>query len=183
MQSAYSIDLKLLNKFQKVTEWVQQFSGYDNFMAARVLRILMICCFLVREVIAFMQGMDIAELIIIACSITVISKMFFMQRTAEDALRNNNKLMNPTIVDFALTRIIIQFVAIGGFGFLVNHIYNIINFKIGIVVTANEVKDLCWDMFAILLFLVVYFNSCTPKPFDMIKKRKPLNHKKWVASR
>jgi hypothetical protein len=172
MKSGYSIDLFLLKKFQSISDWIQDYFGYDNFVIARFLRTIMITAFIFREVIACIQGIDVKEVAIMACSITIIVKIEYMLHSARESLKNKHELMNSAVVEYATTRIIMLLIATTSFGFFLSHLYSISTSVQSITRQYNDWKELCWDTFGMLLFLVAYFNSCTPKPYKPGKLKK-----------
>ena len=174
MKSGSSVDLILLNKFQKVSDWMQDNFGYNNFAIARFLRIAMIISFVIREVLSFLKGIDSSEIIVMACSIMVIIKMDFILRRAQHSLQNNPAFKNPIVSEYAVTRILIQFVGVAAFGFLIKHLYYIVNPSINYADQLDQCKDFFWDLFGTLMFLVAYFSSCTPKPYKTSKAKKLL---------
>ncbi|MDE3185367.1 MAG: hypothetical protein KGM16_18285 [Bacteroidota bacterium] len=174
MKSGSSVDLILLNKFQKVSDWMQDNFGYNNFAIARFLRIAMIISFVIREVLSFLKGIDSSEIIVMACSIMVIIKMDFILRRAQQSLQNNPAFKNPIVSEYAVTRILIQFVGVAAFGFLIKHLYYIVNPSINYADQLDQCKDFFWDLFGTLMFLVAYFSSCTPKPYKTSKAKKLL---------
>jgi len=181
MNKGYLIDLAFLNKFQKLSDWIQGYLGWNNFAVAKFLRILMWISLLMREFVSFRDGIDSMEVVIIICSITVIMKMEFMAHKAERSLKNKNGLMNPAVNQYANARIIMQFVALAAFGFLIIHLYYIFSPSLTAVEKPyHDWKELLWDIFGVLIFPVSYFSSCTPKPYNPRKERKlvPLTLKK-----
>jgi hypothetical protein len=159
MKTRSSVDLILLNKFQKASDWMQDNLGYNNFAIARCLRIAMIISFIIREILSILKGIDSSEIIVMACSIMVIIKMDFILRRAQHSLQNNPAFKNPVVSEYAVTRIMIQFVGIAAFGFLIKHLYYIVNPSV------NYTEQ---------LFFVAYFSSCTPKPYKTSKAKKLL---------
>ena len=174
MKTGSSVDLIILNKFQKVSDWTQDNFGYNNFIIARFLRIAMIISFVIREVLSFLKGIDSSEIIVMACSIIVIIKMDFILRRAQHSLQNNPAFKNPVVSEYAVTRILIQFVGVAAFGFLIKHLYYIVNPSVNYTDQFDQCKDFFWDLFGTLLFFVAYFSSCTPKPYKTSKAKKLL---------
>jgi hypothetical protein len=172
MKSGHTIDLFLLKKFQSVSDWVHEYFGYDNFVIARFLRIIMVIAFIFREVIACIQGIDVKEVAIMVCSVTIIIKIEYMLHSARESLKNKYELMNSAVIEYATTRIIMILIAMTSFGFFLSHLYSISISVQNITQQYNDWKELCWDTFGMLLFLVAYFNSCTPKPYKPGKLKK-----------
>ena len=173
MKKGYSIDSLLLEKFQKASDWAQDYFGYNNFAIAKFLRIVMVIAFMLREAISLFRGIDSSEITIIICSVMIIVKMESISRKAEQDLKNKSGLMNNAVSEYAVTRIIMQLVAIAAFGFFIKHLYYILNPSvIGIQKQYGEWKELFWDTFGMLMFFVAYFSSCTPKPYKPSKARK-----------
>lgn len=165
MKPGYSIDLFLLKKFQGVSDWVQDHFGYDNFTIARFLRTIMVIAFIFREVIACIQGIDFKEIVIMACSVTIIVKIEYMLHAARESLKNKYELMNSAVIEYATTRVVMLLIAIVAFCFFLSHLYIISVSQQNVTQLYNDWKELCWDAFGMLLFFVAYFNSCTPKPY------------------
>jgi len=183
MKKGYLVDLLLLNKFQKIADLVQNHFGYNNFAIAKLLRMAMVLALALRVMISFLSGIDSGDIIIIASSVMVLIKMEAIANNAKKSLRNSEGLMNPVVGQYAGTRIIIQFVALAAFGFLVIHLYYILNPSFTTFdKQLNDWKELCWDVFGILLFPVAYFSSCTPKPYDPSKARGYKRLQERVAS-
>jgi hypothetical protein len=172
MKAGFSIDLVLLSKFQKLSDWVQDHVGYNNFAIARGLRVAMIIALAVREVLSFLKGIDPAELVVIASSVMVMFKISSMSYRAQQSLKNNPEFKNPVVSEFAVTRVLIQFVGIAAFGFLLNHLYHIINPSVNYGEQFDQCKEFFWDLFGTLMFFATYFSSCTPKPYKPSKARK-----------
>src|SRR5215831_16375794 len=125
MKSGHSIDLFLLKKFQLISDWVQDYFGYDNFVVARFLRTIMVIAFIFREVIACIQGIDVKAILIMACSVTIIMKIEYMMHAARESVKNKHDFMNPVVVQYATTRIIMLLIAITSFGYFLSHLYTI----------------------------------------------------------
>lgn len=174
MKTGSSVDSILLNKFQKASDWMQDNLGYNNFAIARCLRIAMIISFIIREILSLLKGIDSSEIIVMACSIIVIIKMDFILRRAQHSLQNNPAFKNPVVSEYAVTRIMIQFVGIAAFGFLIKHLYYIVNPSVNYTEQLDQCKEFFWDLFGILMFFVAYFSSCTPKPYKTSKAKKLL---------
>jgi len=172
MKAGFSIDLVLLGKFQKFSDWVQDHFGYNNFAIARGLRIAMIIALVVREVLSFMKGIDPAEFVVIASSVMVMFKIKTMSYRAQESLKNNPQFKNPAVSEFAVTRVLIQFVGIAAFGFLLNHLYYIINPSVNYAEQFDQCKEFSWDAFGTLMFFATYFSSCTPKPYKPSKAKR-----------
>ncbi len=172
MKSGYSIDLLLLKRFQSASDWTQDHFGYDNFSIAKFLRTMMIIAFIFREVIACIQGIDIKEIVVMACSVTIIVKMEYMLHSARESLKNKSEFMNSAVIEYAVTRIIVLLIAITAFCFFLSHLYTISISTQSVTQLYGDWKELCWDIFGILLFFVAYFNSCTPKPYKPGKLRR-----------
>lgn len=142
----------------------------------------MIISFVLREVISFLNGLDSMEIVIIACSATVIVKMEFLSHKAEQGLKNRYGLINPAVSEYAITRIMMQFVSVAAFGFLMKHLYYVLTPSVVIDKQFDEWKELFWDVFGILIFFVAYFSSCTPKPYKPNKARKLIESNKITLS-
>lgn len=183
MEKAYLIDLILLKKFQRISDWVQDHLGHNNFAIAKFLRAAMAVALLLREVISFRKGMDGTEIIIVACSAAIIIKMKFIAHNAEQVLKTKNELMNPVVNQYAVARIIIQFVALAAFGYLLVYLYYIVNQPFMIVDKwYDEWKELFWNFFGVLIFPVAYFSSCTPRPYKTSKNRKHIERSKLTQT-
>lgn len=172
MKKGYSLDLILLGKFQRISDWVQEYFGYNNFAIAKFLRIAMIISFIIREVLSFMKGMESSEIVVMACSVMIIIKMEFISRRAQQSLENNPAFKNPVVSEYAITRVLIQFVGVAAFGFLIKHLYYILNPSLNYTEQYIQCKEFFWDIFGMLMFFVAYFSSCTPKPYKPSKARK-----------
>lgn len=172
MESGYSIDLFLLQKFQNVSDWMQDYLGFNNFAIAKLLKIAMIMSFLLREALSFINGVDNSEIIVLISSLVIIVKIEFLSTKAEQSVKNKHGIINPAVIEYAATRIIMQFVAIAAFGFLIKHLCYILTPSVTVITQFNEWKELFWDIFGMLIFFVTYFSSCTPKPYKPSKARK-----------
>lgn len=174
MKTGTSVDLILLNKFQKASDWMQDNFGYDNFTIARFLRIAMIISFVIREVLSFVKGIDSSEIIVMACSVMIIIKIELILKRAQNTSQNNPTFKNPIVNEYVFARILIQFVGIAAFGFLIKHLYYIITPSVNYTEQYYQCKEFFWDLFGILMFFVAYFSSCTPKPYKTSKVKKLL---------
>ena len=166
------MDLILLGKFQKISNWVQEHFGYNNFVIAKFLRIAMIISFIIRESLSFIKGIESTEIVIMACSVMIIIKIEFILRRAQQSSENNPAFKNPVVSEYAVTRVLIQFVGVAAFGFLIKHLYYILNPSLNYTEQYNQCKEFFWDLFGILMFFVAYFSSCTPNPYKPSKARK-----------
>ncbi len=172
MKSGYSFDSILLGKFQKASDWVQDLLGYNNFAIAGFLRIAMIISLVIREVLSFIKGIDASEIVVAACSVMVIIKMESILRRAQQGVKNNPAFKNPVVSEYVVTRVLIQFVGIVAFGFLLKHLYYIVNPSVNYTDQFDHCKEFFWNLFGVLMFFVAYFSSCTPKPYKTSKVRK-----------
>jgi ABC-type multidrug transport system fused ATPase/permease subunit len=172
MKTGYSIDLILLGKFQKISNWAQEHFGYNNFVLARFLRIVMIIAFIIREALSFIKGIDSTEIVVMVCSVMIIVKMDLISRRAQQSLENNPTFKNPVVSEYAVSRVLIQFVGMAAFGFLIKHLYYIINPSVNYMDQYDQCKEFFWDFFGMLMFFVAYFSSCTPNPYKPSKARK-----------
>jgi hypothetical protein len=167
-----SIDLFLLGKFQKIADWFQDLVGINNFAIARFLHFTMIISFLVREALSIMQGIDGSEIAVIACSLMVLVKMELILNRGQQSVKKNPAFMNPVVSEYALTRLIMQMLGIASFGLLIKHGYYILNPSVNVAAQLYQWREFSWDLFGTLMFFVVYFSSCTPKPYKPSKTRK-----------
>jgi lysylphosphatidylglycerol synthetase-like protein (DUF2156 family) len=172
MKSGYSIDLVLLGKFQKASDWMQDCLGYNNFVIAGFLRIAMIVSLAIREVLSFIKGIDASEIVVAACSVMVIIKMESILRRAQQRVKNNPAFKNPVVSEYAVTRVLMQFVGVVAFGFLLKHLYYIVNPSVNYAEQFDHCKEFFWNLFGVLMFFVAYFSSCTPKPYKTSKAKK-----------
>ncbi len=172
MKAGNSTDLILLGKFQKASDWMQDYFGYNNFNIARFLRIAMIISFLIREVLSFFNGIKTTEIIVIICSVIIIIKMEFILRRAQQSVKKNPSFINPVVSEYAVTRLIMQFIGMAAFGLLIKNLYYIINSPVSLAGQYDQWKEFFWDLFGTLMFFVAYFGSCTPKPYEPCKVKK-----------
>ena len=173
-ETYFSIDGYLLSKFQKMSDWMQDAIGINNFIIAKALRFILVIFFALREVFAFLNGTNNMEFVVIASSVMLIVKMELLSRKAEQSVKNKYGLINSAVSEYATTRMLMQLVALAAFGFLIKHLLFIVNSSVSITEQYNEWKELFWDAFGITLFFVAYFSSCTPKPYKPGKARKLL---------
>ncbi len=171
MKAGNSIDIIVLGKFQKASDWMQDYFGFDNFNIAKFLRIAMIISFTIREVLSFRNGTDISEIIVIACSASVLIKMELILYQAQQSLKKNPSFMNPVVNDYSVTRVMMLFIGLIAFGLLIKHLYYIINPSISLTEQYYEWREFFWDLFGLLMFFVAYFGSCTPKPYKPSKAK------------
>src|SRR5476651_203899 len=108
MKKGNSVDIILLRKFQKASDWMQDHFGYNNFDIAKFLRIAMIISFVIREVFSFFNGVEVSEIIVIACSVIVIIKMELISHRAQQSVKNNPAFINPVVSEYAVTRLMMQ---------------------------------------------------------------------------
>lgn len=168
----YFVDSYLLNKFQSISDWMQDTVGINNFTIAKLLRFIMVISFAFREVFAFIDGTNKTEFIVIASSVMIIVKMEILSRKAEQSIKNKHGLINPVVSEYATTRMLMQLVAFVAFGFFIKHLFYIVNPSVNIKELYNQWKELFWDVFGITILFVAYFSSCTPKPYKPSKSRK-----------
>ena len=172
MKTGNSIDIILLRKFQKASDWMQDHLGYNNFDIARFLRIVMIISFIIREILSFSKGIDGSEIIVIICSLIIIIKTELILYRAQQSVKSNPAFVNPAASEYAVTRLMMQFVGAAAFGLLVKHLYYIINPPVNLTEQYYQWKEFFWDLFGTLMFFVAYFSSCTPKPYKPGKVKK-----------
>jgi hypothetical protein len=172
MKAGNSIDLILLGKFQKASDWMQDNFGYTNFDIARFLRIAMIISFIIREVLSFLKGIDVSEVIVMVCSLMVIVKTELILSRAQQSVQKNPAFINPVVSEYAITRLIMQLVGMAAFGLLLKHLYYILNPSVIVTEQYYQWKEFFWDIFGMLMFFVSYFSSCTPKPYKPSKAKK-----------
>jgi hypothetical protein len=172
MKAGNSIDLILLGKFQKASDWMQDNFGYTNFDIARFLRIAMIISFIIREVLSFLKGIDVSEVIVMVCSLMVIVKTELILSRAQQSIQKNPAFINPVVSEYAITRLIMQLVGMAAFGLLLKHLYYILNPSVIVTEQYYQWKEFFWDIFGMLMFFVSYFSSCTPKPYKPSKAKK-----------
>jgi hypothetical protein len=173
MKGGNSTDLILLGKFQKASDWMQDYFGYNNFNIARFLRIVMIISFFIREVLSFLNGIKATEIIVITCSVMIVIKIELILNRAQQSVRKNPSFINPVVSEYAITRLIMQFIGMAAFGLLIKNLYYIINSPVSLAGQQYDLwKEFFWDLFGTLMFFVAYFGSCTPKPYKPGKVKK-----------
>ncbi len=172
MKAGNSIDLIVLGKFQKASDWMQDYFGFNNFNVAKFLRIAMIISLIIREVLVFRNGIDASEIIVIACSASILIKIELILYRAQQSLKKNPSFMNPIVNDYSVTRVMMQFIGLVTFGLLVKHLYYIINPSVSLTEEYYQWREFFWDLFGLLMFFVAYFGSCTPKPYKPSKAKK-----------
>lgn len=151
---------------------MQDHLGYNNFDIARFLRIAMIISFIIREILSFFKGIEGSEIIVITCSLIIIIKTEIILYRAQQSVKSNPGFINPATSEYGVTRLMIQFVGVAAFGLLINHLYYIINPSLNLTEQYHQWQEFFWDLFGMLMFFVVYFSSCTPKPYKPSKAKK-----------
>lgn len=183
METKPSIDLFLINKFQKISDWSQDWFGIDCFGIARFFRNAVIVAYAARTFFTFMVKTDGWAIIGIFNSLLITLYVSFMLRYAERSVRNNPVFSNPLVIRFALFRTLWQFITI-----MALMMFPVAIFGVTQPFQNNEDMYKKWTTFAIsfsdiLIFLTLHFGSCTPKPHKPSKVRKLIEKAKESISR
>jgi hypothetical protein len=102
----------------------------------------------------------------------IIIKTELLLHRAQQSVKSNPAFKNPAASEYAVTRLMMQLVGATAFGLLVKHLYYIINPSVNLADQYYQWKEFFWDLFGTLMFFVVYFSSCTPKPYKPSKAKK-----------
>lgn len=170
----HSIDMILLNKFQDISDWFQEWFGITNFTIARVCLVLGMCSLGLARVISLSITKDVSFLIIIAIFFDLIwmimvSNLIRNIKNIEEECLNNPQFTNFLAIQWFLLRIVFLMLLL-------------LRFTPSMIEISHSEKSLMMvrgfllRSESILVVLGFYFASCTPKPY------KPSKVKKWLKS-
>lgn len=165
-----TIDSEILKVFQKVSNWAQDMFGVTNFMIARVIYIVSAIAILIIFLVGLtVQGFSFGPIFFFVGMSYFLFGVHISLNHAENACRENPLFRNPYRVRFMQTRYILLLLFIWN-AITSNIVFNLIkhtsnedmfNLKIGVSIR-----------YVIDLFLcLVYFASCTPKPYKPSKTK------------
>jgi hypothetical protein len=171
MQTIPQYDLFLLNKFQLMSDFFQDWFGLNNFDIAKYLRIVMIICFMVK--ISFLLLGVFSTLIPFEFlySIVIILSTGKIIRETEQSVKNNPVFTNPAVIRYVTFRLLLGIITLLSLIFVISHFSGVLNPG-----TKNQQYSNWGGLFSnladIFSFMVVYFSSCTPKPYKPSRARK-----------
>jgi hypothetical protein len=174
----HSIDMFLLNKFQSVSDWFQEWFGVTNFTIARICFVVGIVFTLIIKWIFFVSSKDEGGPFDVFLNIFSISTgVFFILIIwgTLEVIKNEERecLEKPRYVNFLVVHYF--WIRIFCLGYLV-----IIFIPSSRGIELNDFFAVMAGIFTrleVLTFSVAfYFASCTPKP------HKPNKAKKWLKS-
>lgn len=168
-----SLDLFLLNKFQRASDWFQDWFGIDNFMIAKILKWVTLIFWLLKVIFSIIiNNMGILS---VYTSVTIPGLIFvsaFIIHSGEVSCRSNPSFKNPAAETLSVMR---------SFWIL---IFIICCIMIPLNVTAwiehtdipketyKAIDGLCMELRDVFLGFFIYFGCCTPKPYKTSKIKK-----------
>lgn len=175
METNSRVDLFLLNKFQKVSDWVQDYFCYDNFDIAKLCNIMMFILWVSRLIFSIFSGLKGFDYFYLPFTIIFCYVIKIITERVALETRNNPTFTNYAVLKYSLIRTIVRFILVLAIIFLINGFYE---FKFTAVTNIDKykcLKHIFWNMFHVFIFLHIYFLCCTPKPKKPSKVRNLLN--------
>jgi hypothetical protein len=172
METKPSIDLFLINKFQKISDWSQDWFGVDCFGIARLFRDLLILICITETILGIIAGVSAISL-----SFSLFFNFFFVFivsssiRYIEKHLRENPAFSNPVAIHLSFTRTIWGLITIMSLTMFCEDIFS------------RRWAHTIYHSNDIVILFILYFASCTPKPHKPSKARKLIEKAKESISR
>ncbi len=167
----HSIDIFLLNKFQAVTDWFQEWFGITNFKIARFFLVSGICSLMVARIVLLSTIKEIYFVTVLGILfdlvwIIIVIDLIRQTKSAEEECLHNPQFTNYLAIQWFLYRVVFLLLLLLRFIPDFSEIYDV-------TVIVRSVLLKFESMFVVLGF---YFASCTPKPYKTSKV------KKWLKS-
>lgn len=176
MKQISPVDTFLLKKFQQISNWSQDWFGYDNFKLARFLRIIMLCFFVLRGLFIFLQDkMSGGGKAILCMFVLLMLGAEFMLQTTEKRVRSNPELPNQAAVIYQMPRFMLRFLALFALCNLYPHVLDLIHLSKIKEPLYHNYEMVCSSLADLFLISVFYLASCTPRPY------KPGRIKVWLS--
>lgn len=167
-----SIDVFLLNKFQRISDWSQDWFGINNFKIAKLFWAITMLLLILQTVVSFLQKIDLLHIIVMLIVGSYIIILGVIFNNAEEICKNNPVFQNPQAVRLSPIRLFWFFMSAMCCLMLPSYIYHFIY----IASTNNEqyksLEFLFINIKDIALLFLMYFGSCTPKPYKPSKVKK-----------
>lgn len=168
-----SLDLRLLNKFQRLADWFQDWFGINNFQIVKILKVILFICLCTKSIFGKLSGMTSSSMFF--DFMLIVFFVYFASisiSSAEKICKSNPSFESPAverlhpyrlfaIVFFALFPILIPLI-----------MYGLIN---DFDIQKEMYYYLHYLFFAFVYFLyclLLYFGSCTPKKRKLSKVSK-----------
>lgn len=169
-----TLDAFLLNKFQKFSDWSQEWIGWNNFFWARIVFVLVTLEWTGSEVLNFFidKGPSIPFDIFFAL-LTVAVALFLkgVIDIIEQKCMNNDTYANDIAIRGASYRewvILFTFIFLGD----IPRGIGIIRISADITTFAHGLKAILSGTDQVFMLIMLYFLGCTPKPPKRSKARK-----------
>lgn len=183
METKPSIDLFLINKFQKISDWSQDWFGIDCFDIAIFFRNAVIVAYAAKAFFTFMAGIGGLGIIYIVNELFITLYVSWMIHYAQNSVRNNPVFTNPVVMRFAFFRMLWQFITIMAIIMFFTNIVKVMQPSADNKEMYIKWKELVWNLADMFIFLILYFGACTPKPYKPSKVRKLIEKAKESISR
>ncbi len=165
------IDVFLLDKFQRISDWLQDWFGFNNFAIAKKLNFLVVIFIGLRIFYKFLEG-KLWDLILLPFTVLFLIALTLIIAHAKRSCENNPTFKNPLALQFSFGRVIFAFIAVAlALPLLGIHYNDLMHGNIR-ENKYHNIAELFWSGSDVLIFLWLYFGSCTPKPYKPSKIKK-----------
>lgn len=153
-------DEKLLQLFQKLSDWFQIWLGVDCFAIAKFL--IGFSCFALlceRTYSFYMKGFNWLEIITGALYLLIAQYLLGIIKHGERSVRNNPVFTNPNVLRLQFIRSFMAFFLPITLFLLFANLLPQYNKSMNALL-----RNIFWNLYEIAYISAVYFGSCTPKP-------------------
>ena len=112
METNFSIDSLLLNKFQRISDWVQEYFGYDNFDIARLCNVIMFILWIPRLIFNILSGLKGFDYFTLPMAIIFCYAIKILTNKVELEVRNNPIFTNYAVLRYSFLRTIARFILV-----------------------------------------------------------------------
>lgn len=162
------IDTWVLNQFQKVSDFFQEWLGIDNFLIAKISGVIAIIFYSLEIIFSFLRGANFFDVISI---FIFFAGCFFgrlITRNMEENCRKHPDCLNPAVLKLLRLRVFALFSLMFFLTLLPLEMLAFFHSS------TNQQKYyllsvFCSNIFFLFIFLFLYFVSCTPKPYKTSK--------------
>ena len=168
----------LLNKFQHMSDWFQDWFGVNNFFITKILGIIIILFLEMQFAFSFLsKEKDIPSGIIsILLFMLMIGYLWISFQNEEENCNQNWGFINSAVIYLSPLRLIIAFFTPFVFMILPKEIANFLN-----ETSKNQEQEyhilagICLSIKDLTLFFYIYLGCCTPKPYKTSRVKKLIN--------
>ncbi len=160
-------DSRMLDKFQRIADWFQDWFGFDNFYIAKCTKNLILFFLILKIISAALDGIGIIEIGGIIVSTLLFLWFNTYMQYGEYLTKSNTTFRNQLAFQLSIERTVFLTVTPILIGHFLFHLYLYKNPLLYLAkLTSSENHHLYlmfWSPPEILMCAWIYFGSCTPK--------------------